>query len=418
MSNQREQFSRWTLPKIVHPAKSRRFVICVPDEQFYIAAFRGLLIELTYSKNWQRDNAKTAAIVSRVWQKALESILCDDCEQIGITESDDDMQFRINPDDPCIIQTLCGDGTWLNWYDPRGCIPGSVSQPGGGGVVPEGECREYDIVLQGNGRVLLPVGVASGDTIQITSAVGGWQDGSPDAWRCPSGDEYILGACGGSPYIPGTDPLPGSPHMRLIAKYNGVYVDAYNTTITIPAGVAATDIEFGANDDVIPDNVGSIVFHAKYCRSAVNLWCAKWDATNGWASWISDTTYGCSATLVSGVWHSCHNSFPFEGMALHIDGLVLPSGSVITEVVAVADTTDSNPASNVIQTVDSNGGNFQKNFAGPGTPQTMDFNTVHATGTVNLYATVNGPSGSPTSLYSYKVFGTGPIPTWALPLTC
>jgi hypothetical protein len=59
------------------PMAIARFVICVPDERFYIAAFQGLLIELTYSKNWQRDNALTAAAVSRVWQDVLANATCE-----------------------------------------------------------------------------------------------------------------------------------------------------------------------------------------------------------------------------------------------------------------------------------------------------------------------------------------------------
>lgn len=287
MSNQREQFSRWTLPRIVHPPKTRKFVICVPDEQFYLAAFRGLLIELTYSKNWQRDTAHTAAVVSRVWQQALESVLCDDCANIGIVESDDDMQFRIKPGDPCIIQTLCGDGTWLDWYDPRGCMPGGVGQPGPDDPVDVGDCREFDVLLPGSGLWKLPVPVSSNDTIEITEAHGGTYDGAELAWRCANGNGYVLNTCSGGTITEGGDPMPATPHMRLIAGYNGVFVDAYDTTITIPAGLAEQDLVFQVNDSQLYDNAGSLNFHVKYCHNsaAPSGDCQESDFTIDAQSW-------------------------------------------------------------------------------------------------------------------------------------
>jgi hypothetical protein len=413
--------AKWTLPDVVDPPTHICITVPVPNDRHHIGAFYGAMLTLASATGWQDDTAHTAKLVAQVWKEIFYNLRPGECDQLhnlGVFAEEDELNLRIKPSDPCIIQIRCGEDDWIDWYDPRGCIPGSVTQPAAGGDVPVGECREYDVALSGNQLWRLPVSVQAGDTVQISSAVGGWWDGTVSPWHCPNGQSYLLGGCVGSGGPSGGDPAPSVDHMRLIAGYGGNFFDAYNLTLTIPAGTPPSDIDFQANDSALDDNKGSVSFHVKYCRSAVALWCATWNATNGWASWISDVTFGCQATLTAGVWHSCHNTFPFEGMALHIDGLVLPAGSVITEIVAVADTTDTNPASNVLQSVDDQGGNFQKNFAGTGTPQTMTFNTVHASGTVNLYATVNGPSGSPTSLYSYQVFGTGPTPTWAAGLEC
>jgi len=419
MSNQREQFSRWALTQVIHPPRTRKFVICVPDERFYIAAFRGLLIELTYSKNWQRDTAHTAAVVSRVWQAALESVLCDDCLIPGIVESDDDMQFRIKPDDPCIIQTLCGDGTWLDWYDPRGCIPGSVSQPAPGGDVPVGECRSYDVKLDGNGLWKLPVSVQAGDTITITAADGGWHDGTLTTWRCANGEPYGLGMCGGATITDSGDPLPAEPHMILIASYGQgpTYEVAYNATITIPDGTPASDLVFQANDGDLTDNSGSISFHVEYCRSNVNQWCAAWNATNGWTGFTGTAQYGCAPTLTAGVWDSCLNSYPYQG-SLITGTFVLPSGTTINRIVLTANTTDTNAGSNGIDITDLNGGSFSKHAPGPGTPQVIDYPGVVITGTATINAIANGASGSPTQILQVKVYGEGPTPSWAVGMDC
>lgn len=316
--------SRWTLPQLVHPPGTRRFVICVPDERFYVAAFQGLLVELTYSKNWQRDEAHTAAVVSRVWQQALANVLCDDCGLIGL-EIEDDMQLRIKPTDPCIIQTLCGDGTWMDWYNPKGCIPGSVTQPGPVDQPAVGECLEFDVALTGNGLYHLPVPVSSNDTIEITGAVGGWHDGNVGPWYCPNGQSFLLGGCVGSGGLDAGDPAPTIDHMRLIALLDGVYYDAYNTTITVPTGLALQDMVFQANDDPLTDNSGSISFHIKYCHNIATpagdcLYDDFTDNDGGWANVGAVADFGTYISSGTKHWESDYHD---SGGGIHYEQLRL-----------------------------------------------------------------------------------------------
>lgn len=271
--------TKFPLPAVVDPPKRIYVCIPVPDVMGHRQAFMGALLNLAKWYSWQEDTAHTALAVARVWREIFDDVLdqlnqklescsetCPDPETPGLF-AEDDMQLRIKPGDECIIQTLCGDGTWMDWYDPRGCIPGSVSQPEPVDQPAVGQCLEFDVKLDGNGLYHLPVPVSSLDTITITDARGGWWDGTVSPWHCPNGQSFFLGACVGSGGMSGTDPAPAINHMRLIASLDGDYVDAFNTAITIPQGLAATDLIFQANDSDLDDNKGSISFHVSYCHN-------------------------------------------------------------------------------------------------------------------------------------------------------
>lgn len=261
--------AKWVLPAIIDPPRRRCFTIEVPDERFHVAAFRGALLNLASAINWQDDTAHTAREVALVWREIVDNVFdCIDCEtDFGIDTGENDMNLRISPDNPCIIQTLCGDGTWMDWYNPEGCIPSAAAQHGPVSQPEVGECLEYDVKLDGSGYWHLPVPVSSGDTIEITDATGGWYDGGLSAWRCPNGQAYGFGLCADPTITEGGDPLPASPHMMLIASINGVFHEAYNTTITVPTGLSLQDMVFQPNDDPLTDNAGSISFHVKYCHN-------------------------------------------------------------------------------------------------------------------------------------------------------
>lgn len=60
----------YLLPEVVDPP---RISLCIeiPNEMNHILAFWGALDTLTWSRNWQRDEAHTAAEVSRVWGNVI-----------------------------------------------------------------------------------------------------------------------------------------------------------------------------------------------------------------------------------------------------------------------------------------------------------------------------------------------------------
>lgn len=276
------QKSRWTLPRIVHPQKYRRFVICVPDEQFYIAAFQGLLIELTYSKNWQRDVDHTAAVVSRVWQHALEDVLCDTCgTPVLIDESDYEMslceQLRFNTTTHKLQALCCGE--WVNISGQGADVPGGGDQPGGGTEQPGvGGCQTYHGKLNANGQWYLPTVVSAGDTIQLDNVRGAGYDGTVSPWHCPNGDTFFGGACvGGTGGPAGGDPAAAANHMEIVLHVSGVWYRPLNGAITVPGGVSLADAYLQVNDSALSDNAGSYTFDVIVCNNQTPVWCHYFD---------------------------------------------------------------------------------------------------------------------------------------------
>jgi len=259
--------AKWVLPEVVNPPERLCFQIEVPKERMHIAAFRGALLNLASAVNWQDDPDHTAKDVANVWKKIVAEVqACIECDtSTGILLEDFmSQQIRISPDDSCIIQMWCIDH-WEDWYDPRSCIAGNVSQPAPGTALEPGECRTYHVVLQANSKWLMPLSVQSGVTVQISNASGGWSDGTIE-WNCPNGFTYALGACVSADAPHAGDPLQTENHMRLIAEYNGVFYDAYNTTIPI-FGSTPGNLFFQANDEVLEDNQGSVSFDVTVCNS-------------------------------------------------------------------------------------------------------------------------------------------------------
>jgi len=225
----------------------------------------------------------------------LRSVVLCGFDNMGIDTSieieDEGMKLRINPDDPCIIQNECSPGVWENWYDPRQCITGGASQQPPGGDISVGDCREYDIVLQGNGKYILPVALNDGYKIIVTLASGGWNDGGV-TWHCPNGFTYLLGGCANATPAQAGDPLQSVNHMRLVAEYDGNFVDAFNSTITIVPGTGATNLTFQANDSDISNNSGSVSFHVQVCNPATETFVHVFDFTTDDHDWTAVVTGG------------------------------------------------------------------------------------------------------------------------------
>lgn len=270
MPRQSQLLSRWTLPRIVNPPRSRRYVICVPDEQFYRAAFEGLLIELTYSKNWQRDADHTAAIVSRVWEQALLNMSCEAVPPTpGIQESDYEMsiceQLRFQNGK---LQGFCC-GEWVDIDGQEGVPPGGGDQPGGGTEQPpSGGCATYKAKMAANNKWYLPTVVSAGDTIAVTSADGAGNDGTLSPWRCPTGDTFFAGGCiGGTAGPSGGDPASAADHMEIVANIGGTWYRPLGGMITVPGGVSSAEVFFQVNDSDITDNAGSYTFSVEVCNN-------------------------------------------------------------------------------------------------------------------------------------------------------
>lgn len=258
--------AKWILPTVLHPPTTRCFTIEVPNERFYIAAFRGALLNLAAGYNWQDDAAHTAREVALVWRSIVNAVTY--CEpppdnDTGIAIEDSmSTQIRISPTDGCIIQMWCIDH-WEDWYDPRACLPGGTGQQQSDGGQPQaGEEQEYCIQINASQPYLYPVAVNSGDVISITELRGAWSDqtgGLASLWYCGDGGQYILGACTGSSTTDAGDPLPLIKHMSVIAAINGSYYPlGQNGIFTVPAGVSNEQMLLIPNVAVYATSTGSI----------------------------------------------------------------------------------------------------------------------------------------------------------------
>lgn len=286
----------------------------VPDDPQYIASLAGALWELQYWWNWQRDNAHTAVPVTRLWRRLIQEAfdrinaghLCVDPNALsGVEVEDNEMNLRIKPTDPCIIQIRCGEDQWEDWYDPRNCIAAgateATSQQGPGGQLGTGECKSYDLTVSGKAQYLVPVPVQGGMTLTFSNLGGMWFDGS--LWYCPTGSSNVLGYCVGSPGHVGGDPSATAYHMQAILKVGATYYPIISGgTITIPAGQPLQDAYIQCNDASFTDNNGAISLSVSICQATANQWSHTFNPTTlgAWTQYTSDPDYNGAGVFTYG----------------------------------------------------------------------------------------------------------------------
>lgn len=287
--------ARYTLPLNITPSKTRCFVIRVPDDIYYVAAFRGQLEALAHAYSWSNDSAHTALLVAKVWREVLDRIeTCSDVPLgLGGAEGEDNL-IRQNPDNPCELQTSIDGTHWCTFADLSLCVPAG-SQPGSGSQqpLPNGGEACYHAAMSGSNKWLLPYQVNAGDVITISNASGAASDGTTQ-WYCPNGLNYFLGSCNGSTFTSSGDVANTLPHMSLIAKIGSVYYEAYNTGITVPSGISNANVEFQLNDGSLSDNYGDITFDACVTNNAASTFSHTFDfltGDHGWQPWGTNTVY-------------------------------------------------------------------------------------------------------------------------------
>lgn len=159
--------------------------------------------------------------------------------------------------------------------------PGIPTQPPPSSPPALGECFTYNVSLNAKDQWLLPFPINEGDTIQIISPTGGWNDGTTE-WDCPTGQVYLLGICGGAHVASGTDPLPtGANHMQIVGNISGAtgFFNPLLGVYTVPVGVTNEQLTLQANDDTLADNQGTAQFTLKVCSQTVETWCYEWNTT-------------------------------------------------------------------------------------------------------------------------------------------
>jgi hypothetical protein len=155
-----------------------------------------------------------------------------------------------------------------------------VTQPSGAGTLVPNECKDYDVMLDGNSQWLLPVPVIDGYVVTITATAGGWNDGSGfDGWFCPDGSNYVLGGCGSVKGHVGGDPSSILYHAQLMINVAGTYYDPFAGPVTLSGVSGAQNLLLQMNDASLSDNAGSIQFHVNVCATDTALWCYKMDFT-------------------------------------------------------------------------------------------------------------------------------------------
>jgi len=171
--------AKWVLPAVVDPPR-RCYTIRVPDEQFHVAAFLGVLQDLGSGMQWADDDAHTAKDVAQVWRQVIDEI-----------ERDGNCM-----DDPCNDVNIP--------FDPD--LSGNFTLH----------------VIAGHFNAA-PTYVKPGDTLTLINASGVWRDGilfvsGQSNWYRFDGGDYtdILTPAPTQP----TDILTSIPHMALIGRFD------------------------------------------------------------------------------------------------------------------------------------------------------------------------------------------------------
>ncbi len=284
-------------------------LICVqlkiPNEPAHIAAFLGVLYDLTLWNSWQRDTAHRAIVAAQLWKRIWIDLVNTPlgCPQtdfgVSIEASMAD-QIRINPDDMCIIQMWCIDH-WENWYDPRSCIASGAVQPGPGGPITSGDCKSQALSVHANSQLIIPFALKEGNVVTASNLAGGVWDGDVlHSWQCPDGSVYALGACGATGPANASGPMPTLPYGRLLLLVNGVYYDLAGGPVVLPVGMPDSDGYLQINDTVLGDNQGSFSLTLSVCNESVPTYDRLVDfttATNGFVNYPADEGPGCNPTL-------------------------------------------------------------------------------------------------------------------------
>lgn len=358
----------YALPTNIDPSETICMTIRIPNDQAYLAAVVGALYDTTLWVSWQRDplhiGARAARKMKTVWQDAVNSMGRCGAPLVEHTSEVDDCMTTFRQEG-CLLQAQCVDGTWVTIYDPTTCVQAILTQTPPTAPPAPGACETYHVVLQGNGKYLLPVPVNAGDLISIENTNGGWSDGSLD-WWCPNGAAFVLGTCDGVGSTRSGDPLPTSAHMRLIMNIDGTFYDAFNSLMPVPTGVSDAQMFFQANDDTLSDNAGSVSFDVSICAQAgPATWTHTFDfAANGQQGWTLNIPSGAGPDGPTGVfsadgfhslpWHSAAFGQYYNYISVQRDYL---HDGVITDVaVYYSNSTDGSSAS--VNAVDSDGADF------------------------------------------------------------
>lgn len=276
---------RFTLPEVVNPPDSLCFQIRVPNERWHLAAFFGVMYDLTQWINWELDPTHKATQAAQVWKKIWINLQSQSCElpSIALDAIEGGMNTRVVCEDGKTffeVQVCACPETWLRLANADQLTNGT--QPGAGSPQPPpgGGTQQYCSKLDASGTLLIPTVVSTGDTITIDSATGAGQDGFGAFWECPDGSIFFAGECAGGGHFESTDPVPSQLHMSLIIGIGSTfYAATIGTAFTVPSGISNEQAFIQVNDDDLADNSGSYNVCVTVKNNSVGTWSHDFDFT-------------------------------------------------------------------------------------------------------------------------------------------
>jgi len=293
--------AKWVLPQTVDPPERLCFKIEVPNERYHIAAFLGALQHLASAIYWQDDTAHTAKDVALVWRDIIDAVERDNCEDCPEPpkgeEVIEDMGIRVDCD--CNVWITCPDGSEMQIATKD--MIGLPAQTGGEDTPPDaGQCKTYHATLNGNSTYYAPFVVSTGDTIEITNAIGATYDPAGGIWFCPTGNQYFAGQCVPQTYTAGGNPVPAAFTGKIVAKIGATFYDVFNGVYTVPAGITNQPVTFQINYASIASSGGQVTFDLRYCNNAANHWTHTFDFTLSNYGWTIPSGF----TNVPCVWQA------------------------------------------------------------------------------------------------------------------
>jgi hypothetical protein len=285
------------------PAPDEGSQVCIQFGAAWLPYVLGCLLQLTMNTTWAvaSDAELEAALqqANRLIYLFQNPVQCG-CEQGSFAPEeceDDCMGCCLRFQNGVLQQYSCGQ-----WVDVPGQAPGGVNQPGqpgaGSPVPAPGGCAQYNANMHGNSLWLLPVLVATGDTIQISDAIGATAE-TAFPWRCPDGFLYAEGACFEVAFTDPSAPMPSVQYGKLIAKIGSTFYDVYGPgPFTVPGGISNAQVLFQFNYENISGASGDVTFTATVCNNQT----ATWTCDQNLATQSGDWQLALNGSGYSGEW--------------------------------------------------------------------------------------------------------------------
>lgn len=286
--------AKWVLPDAVHPPDSICFKIPVPNNPYYLAAFRGALLNLASARQWGDDPSHTALEVAAVWKAIYDQVVATACDNPPTTIDRLQVEFDTMAS---IFDVYCDDqGNCHAEFRCSLCDPyielatkaDLISNPPGTNIQPKpgGGTSNYCNKVSAVDGIVIPIPVSTGDLLEVVSAMGNWGDGGLTSYCIDGNIFYIDCTSAGAAPLAG-DFVTGAPHMSMIVRFSTGYYALYpGASLVIPAGVTAEQPFVLANKATLNSGSGAIDTCFKVTNNSVAHWSHTFDFTVSPGGWL------------------------------------------------------------------------------------------------------------------------------------